>query len=729
MKAFVYGLLATGLVFFSIHTASAAPAAVKVCSTVFQAEPTGNRRFELPLVSMLDADKFESPVRISPQMKEVRAKFLSLLKNDAIRGTIASSLEVDLRMASSATKRKIEQIVNSGRDVKYDVVIIGAGIHGVIHAASLMRENPNLHVLLIENSDTAAANFRLARDMFRINSSNRASTQSRLPVPGEGNINELPSLPIQVSDLTAEKYPSANDLAIPLVTGLYGLNKSYANVDVLFNTKVVKAIAARTDGEVKGVSIEFEGSKKEYSVNAQVVVATTGLGTPKIPFEVVRREKSKDELARIARLEKMPQIVTFEEAFRMLSQNSNPIEFFAGKKVGIVGSGDSANVFIEFLLGYAPKKAYGISDAQEKTPDRIYWFGQDAKTCEQFITGIVDKDGKKITSGARNRYAQIGTGFRSSSKDRDPILKSAPKVKKAIEGRRGREVQVELADGTRKDVDFLIVATGYEQQIRQLFETREANDVAFFDKYFDFVEGKTSISKGESVRIGRSLRSDRSNGGMSFLVTGPAAGKLPKDEELLGIIQNSVSIFNNAPRVESLAMMIAKKIKPRRDFETASDLVLVRGVNTAQTFNIVGLQDFRLFEAQPERYVRSSVNSFFRYLRFQKPGTIEIDVAYSPDTDSVVVRSTSGYDISSFATFLTQSRDVPNFIRAIARNSDSITGIKVKAQLVTEGGFVQADQNSVVLSILGKDYPLNSKEVKTLAPAAVLVNHKLPIQN
>lgn len=728
MKALVRSILAAGIVFSSIQETVAAPSELKICSNVFQMEPTGNRRFELPLVSKLDSDKFESPVRISPQMKEVRAKFLSLLKNDAIRGTIASSLEVELRMASSATKRKIQQIEKSGRSVKYDVVIIGAGIHGVIHAASLMRENPNLHVLLIESSDTAAANFRLARDMFRINSSNRASSQSRLPVPGEGNINELPSLPIQVSDLTAEKYPSANDLAIPLVTGLYGLNKSYANVDVLFDTKVTKLISSSSGGEVEGVRIEFDGAKKA-TVKSQIVVATTGLGTPKIPFEVVKRSKTKEELAKYASLEKMPQIVTFEEAFRMLSQSSNPIEFFSGKKVGIVGSGDSANVFIEFLLGYAPKKAYGISDAQEKTPDRIYWFGQDAKTCEQFITGIVGANGQKQTTGARNRYAQIGTGFRSSSKDRSPILKSAPKVKKAVEGRRGREVRVELADGSRKDVDFLIVATGYEQQIRQLFEAaNDANDIAFFDKNFDYVEGKTSISKGESVRIARSLRSKRP-GSLSFVVTGPAAGKLPKDEELLGIIQNSVSIFNNAPRVESLAMMIAKKVSPRRDFEMASDLILVDSVRSSQTFNIVGLQESRLFEAQPERYVRSSVNSFFKYLRFQKPGNIEIDLAYSPETDSVIVRSSSGYDISNFASFLTQSRDVPNFIRAIARNSDSISGIKIKAQLVSESGFLQADQSSIVLSILGKDYPVNARELKGLNPTAILVNQKLPIQN
>ena len=48
-------------------------------------------------------------------------------------------------------------------------------------------------------------------------------------------------------------------------------------------------------------------------------------------------------------------------------------------------------------------------------------FGQESKTCEQFI------------EKARSRYAQIGTGFRSSSKDRRPILQSAPKLKKAIE--------------------------------------------------------------------------------------------------------------------------------------------------------------------------------------------------------------------------------------------------------------------------------------------------------
>src|SRR6185295_6521094 len=104
----------------------------------------------------------------------------------------------------------------------------------------------------------------------------------------------------------------------------------------------------------------------------------------------------------------------FEDVIRLLAQSEDPRKFFAGKTVAVVGTGDSANVFIEFLLGYASPTGYGFSDAQTEGPKSILWVGQSIQSCEDFI------------AQARSRYAQIGTGYRSSDPTATPVLKGNP---------------------------------------------------------------------------------------------------------------------------------------------------------------------------------------------------------------------------------------------------------------------------------------------------------------
>ena len=77
-------------------------------------------------------------------------------------------------------------------------------------------------------------------------------------MPGLGNINELPNLPIQVSDLTSVRYPEAADLGDALVANAYALLKTYKNVDILFETEISQREFNNLALNTKGGDLDFK---------------------------------------------------------------------------------------------------------------------------------------------------------------------------------------------------------------------------------------------------------------------------------------------------------------------------------------------------------------------------------------------------------------------------------------------------------------------------------------
>ena len=657
------------------------------CESLFRDEIIGvAQNVGFPTLTKIRDSKLEANIPLDPALVGFRREVLPRLKSDFERESFALEMESYLRARSATTKIKLRD-----NKSKYDVVIIGTGVHGVIAAATVAKNNPNLSVLLIERSDTAASNFRYARDMFRINSSNRASSEKRKPLPGEGNINELPNLPIQVSDLTAEKYPSANDLSIAVLSGLYGVMKTYSNFDIAMNTEVKSAI--KSGRKVVGYELASRDGASTMTVMATKSIVTTGLGKPKAVFPIKVSAVTKAALKDSDNGSEFPKVVSFEDAFRILSQKTNPLKFFKGKKIGIVGSGDSANVFIEFLLGYAPKKAYGTADAQNGLAKRITWFGQTAATCAEFI------------ETARSRYAQIGTGFRSSSPDRTPILRNGEKISRVDEDKNG-ELKVTTVDGDAKDVDILIVAAGYERNVRDIIGLKGRTDDEVFAANFGYIEAKTSVSK-DRVRVGVALNDGSTVEQSSFVVTGPAAGKLPLDSELVGIVQNFVSIFNNAPRTVMTAETVAKNTKAKPSVVRERQFVESSNVKGAQAFGVRNLQSFRLIETNPTQYLAKTFAEILSQVRFASAGEIELSMAYDAKAKEVVVWSNSGKDISPILFLIVENRDLSNYVRQISLNSDSLDGLTVKAQIKDDGNSKNlfVDVSTITIAPVGKQVP------------------------
>ncbi len=553
-----------------------------------------------------NTDRIDSPIPVSKKMNSFRKDYLPYMRlNGATTEAIIRFMESDLRMKSLALSKKL---LAQSKVEKYDLVIVGAGVHGVIAAQTALKKNSNYKILVIDSSDTAGSNFRYATDVFNINSSNRASGEDRLPLPGEGNINELPNLPIQVSDLSAVKYPTAGDLGGALVTGLYSATLKYPNIDVLFSSQVKDFKYAR--GEFRS-QVKVPGG--EVKIKSSRLSIATGVGTPRLPEQVAKDLRKDRSLIKTNKIEKaLPRVITFENFIRALSQSSDPKKYIADKNISVVGVGDSANVTIEFMLGYAVDNAYGISNAQTLGPKNIYWIGQDRESCEEFIEDI------------RSRYAPIGTGFRSSSENVEAIIKPISNRLASVKAKGKKKVIATLEEEPFPiddiESDVIVLATGYESQVAKLIQglipDLDESDLnlpinEFYEKYTSFQMGTTKVSDGQDTRIGRVVKVNRAtNQKPMAVINGPAAGKLPQDDELVGIVQNSVSIFNNAPRTEASTKQLLKGVKAGKAKNKVEERVLkYHSPLIRSQFEVSNLSDVRTLPGVNDVYLKAVLSN------------------------------------------------------------------------------------------------------------------------
>lgn len=664
-----------------------------------------------------------SPIaRASARVAEFRAKYLPYFKIDSTRESTVKWMEADLRLKSLYLKNRIK----AGEQTDYDAVIVGTGVHGIITLHSLLAQKPNMKVLILDSSDTGGATFRYAGDTFSINSSNRPSSPDSLPLPGKGNINELPGLPIQVSDISPVKYPSAGDLGSALVAGLHSAVTEYKNVDVLLNTDAESVSRPGGRGGLKyEVGVRLSGSGQLRAIRAQKVIVSTGLGSPQVPPSVARSLKNNPQLLETPNIATtLPRVMTFEDVMRVISQSNDPKKYFANKRIAVVGVGDSANVFIEFLLGYASRLGYGQSDGQTAGPKKIFWIGQDKETCKQFISDI------------RSRYAQIGTGYRSSDPNAEPIITGIrPKLKAVYPSGRSAALELEtpvfgratrvLEDERTVNADITILATGFKGGLAELFKSlipesalnkdNLEKDADFLTAYFKFLEQKTSTSANQPTRVARYAGRFDVNGKAlpddpSVFVVGPAAGKLPKENELVGIIQNTVSIFNNAPRSYATGEFIAKGTKLEAQ-PLAPEQPVLNLTNTKNItgYQVTGLSEVRNLGSASQSYIYAVAKQVAQYVKVegQNPGNLTIE--FAKKGKDLIVKPSDRVRLGKLVDTLTETRDFFNILNQLLSYSPGTslfiryleTG-DYKVEFLTEtgssvGDTVTVENNSVYL--------------------------------
>lgn len=669
---------------FSILLVSNAMAAKPMCSGLFTARDVKVVTADVDLNKVIaeSAAVSEAPIKVARSLEKLRGELLAQVGPTVDRKTRETNVKLMESFLRAESFKNALQIKKGPKAINYDVVIVGMGPHAIFTLAGILKEKPDARVLILSKDDTAGATFREGY-IFNINSSNKPSGKDGKPLPGLGNINELPNLPIQVSDLTSVRYPEAADLGDALVTNAYALLKTYKNVDLVFDSEISKSqfeALALSAESTSNFSVAFadpvkQGRKMNREVTAKYVVTATGLGTPKKIEEFI---KSKEDLKRLRKIQKdgLATVLTFEEFVRLMGDTDRPWDLLKGKKIAVVAPGDSGNVTLEFLLGLAAQSAYGSSAVQEKVLKQIAWIGQPLDTCKAFLSKI------------RNRYSGISSGYKTSDNSVEPPLKAFPAKLSEIGVKAGLKADVVMDDGDVLTADLVILANGFDKLPINV------------EAQMSDLKAKTTVSENKQVLIAKT------NAGKNFFITGPSV-RLPTENELKGVIQNFVSLFNNAPRSSATGRYIGRALK---DQSSESKNEFDNEVKASQeiylhTVAIEGLQKFkgrdfarnsffgRINNFNISAYLKATFESVLAEFKWSQLGNGEVKIKVKRIKEGFAVY-TDGFESSDVIAALSYNRDF--FAPLLSVMSEKVSTVEFTAT-VTDGSI---QKDSARLSVV-----------------------------
>jgi hypothetical protein len=358
-----------------------------------------------------------------------------------------------------------------------------------------------------------------------------------------------------------------------------------------------------------------------------------------------------------------------------MADTENPWKLLQDLEIKVVAPGDSGNVTMEFLLGLASQSAYGSAAVQDKVLKQIGWIGQPLDTCKKFLNKI------------RNRYSAISSGYKTSDESVLPPLKAYPEKLVEIKSK-GNRAEITLEDGQKLKADLVILANGFDKV------------TAAVEQNLKPLSGKTTVSNNQEVLIAKT-----SVGGQ-FLVTGPSV-RLPTQDELKGVIQNFVSLFNNAPRSAATGEFVGKQIQPSDSIEKRD--IEINPSTTPQRY-VVAIEALRAFKGRDfsanPYFGRVSNFDISEYLKSSLENTLEnFDWSQfrNGDVKIKIKRISEGFEV------FTEGFENPEVIGALAYNrdffspllsvmNDRVNTIELSVQIAN--GKVKAD--SVALNVVNE---------------------------
>ncbi|MEE3078928.1 MAG: hypothetical protein VX341_06305 [Bdellovibrionota bacterium] len=497
-----------------------------------------------------ELDSLEGVFKVN---KTFREKVLKASLDKDSRELMTESILGSMRKSSKKLTDRMKDKGDSGYDEVsqvHDVFIIGAGLQSSILAQGIKQTNKDIKTMVVEETDMVASTFAMSPNYFRINSSNRAENFAKEAVPGSGNLNRSSGGSVQIPDFEANKYPRAGAMSD---IALYNLFESEA--EVMFKTKFVKTEKrGPNDDWPAKYRITVRRGNVEYYQYANKVINATGLGKEKYgvsdekSLEFIQRELLKG-LETTADSTSVPKIMSFNETRRLNELMDSPYSPYVGKKVMVVGNGDSGKVTIEHLFREGPEDGYKKDKAQNGLISKLIWAGQKEQDCDEYVTTN------------RVRYAGISAAYKNGTLK--PVASKVVKYEEELGG-----VKVTFEDGRVEFVDHVIISTGFEKE--------------YGEGYREFVgdEAPANLEKGDNIlvdvkgRIKEARDGDFTTVGVQLTNTdgekediyfaGPMINLIREGEEGLqaGVSQNSVSKFINGPRNYTLASLIAESTTP-----------------------------------------------------------------------------------------------------------------------------------------------------------------------
>ncbi|MEL6543385.1 MAG: FAD-dependent oxidoreductase [Myxococcota bacterium] len=227
----------------------------------------------------------------------------------------------------------------------YDIVVVGAGLHAAAFLYTLKKNHPKLKVLIVEKTSTVCSTFSALGDSLVLNS----PTFSKVGL----NSNILPGQFIQVSDfdeLAERPFPTAKHLFELATLALF-----HSDADIRFDFSVVDVVSTTHSVQVKSA---------ESAISARSAVIANGMGDPRT------RAFAKDS---------SENVIEGDAFIAAVRRDEKQAEAIAGKRVAVVGSGDTANCVMECLLPLTyPHRKYGYPEEAPLLPRSLHWIGQGA---------------------------------------------------------------------------------------------------------------------------------------------------------------------------------------------------------------------------------------------------------------------------------------------------------------------------------------------------------------
>lgn len=464
-------------------------------------------------------------------------------KRDRCASTLADFLETSM---SSVTKTLSEKPRRAPDDPDFDVLIVGAGVHGAVLARTLSLENPDVKILIVDKAPHPAEHFRT--NGFKLNSPTMPK-----------DTNSLPNAPIKIAlhtdpiAGTQKNFPVARQMWNHLI-----FTEFASNSWLFLNTSVADIKKADTAKDLYAVKLEGQDKLKNGRiVLVKKIVFAGGLGLEEqprtnYPKELITQIKMGREYSSSA--SPMPVIMTYDTMFHinsvLLKENKSIFDYFNGKIVSVAGAGDSGKIAVEFLAGLAPDLAYVDASGNRHAPrlSTLFWLGQRSSDYAAFATAAETK--------ARYKYEGLRQLFdEKKTPDGTKIKFRAYKQKVERVTLKKNEINFVLRGiaGTNS-TDFLITSIGYKSQLDSVIESLSVfkdqlstTDKLQFRNYRAYVDPHAHLKGSfENVAIQACVGTQCED----IFVVGTAAGNrltVSDDRKADTVTKNAVSIETLTP--------------------------------------------------------------------------------------------------------------------------------------------------------------------------------------
>lgn len=341
-------------------------------------------------------------------------------------------------------------------NIDYDLILVGAGIHAATYLYTLRKTNPDIKILIVEKTSMICSTFCKLGDSLVLNS----PTFSKVSL----NSNIIQGHFIQTSDfdeLAERPFPTAKHLY-----ELAAMVMFHCDADIVFNFEVEDIIK---EGEL------YSLTSGETNVRGKKILIANGMGEPK------KDSFEKDKLSE--------KIILGDDFIEYCLEDKNFINYVKGKRVAVVGNGDTANCVMEYLLPLVyPNYYYGFYRNSSFLPKFVFWLGQDAKTIQDYY--FSNKTRYCHSGGVIEFFWDEETPFELSTeiwKKTKELIKCIPDKLVSLS-----HIGDSLELTTNQDAikaDLVIDCTGRSNKLASMVKSKDyefvKGDISFFGGHWD----------------------------------------------------------------------------------------------------------------------------------------------------------------------------------------------------------------------------------------------------